>query len=191
MQPDLAKVAPFLFAALLVFAVYRRLRRTFGPQPLRPVRMIVRLVLFVVIGCSLMPLALRSTEFLTAVLGALVFGVGLGVWGARRTRFLNRGDRLHYVPHTYTGIAVSLLFLGRLGYRIVQLYTGDHAAALAASPADPAQGFAPVSMVQSPSTIGLLYVLIGYYVCYYGMVLWKSKRITAEDMEIASGAASQ
>src|ERR1700722_13514720 len=106
MQPDLAKVAPFLFAALLVFAVYRRFRRTFGPQPLRPVSMSGRIVLFAVIGCSLMPAALRSAEFLTAVLGALVLGVGLGVWGARRTRFLNSGDRLHYVPHTYTGIAV-------------------------------------------------------------------------------------
>ena len=60
MQPDLAKVAPFLFAALLVFAVYRRFRRTFGPQPLRPVRMSVRIVLFAVIGCSLKKSTLKK-----------------------------------------------------------------------------------------------------------------------------------
>jgi hypothetical protein len=44
-------------------------------------------------------------------------------------------------------------------------------------------------MVKSPLTVGLLYVLIGYYVCYYGLVLRKSKQIKPEDMETAPAAA--
>jgi cytochrome c-type biogenesis protein CcmH/NrfG len=103
------------------------------------------------------------------------------------------GERLHYVPHTYTGIAVSLLFLGRLVYRIVQVYSGAHASfganAQAASAADPAQPFAAASMVRSPLTVAIVFVLIGYYVCYYSWVLWKSKHLKPEDIEIAASSA--
>ena len=38
-------------------------------------------------------------------------------------------------------------------------------------------------IVKAPLTAGLFFVLIGYYVCYYGRVLWKSKRITPADLE--------
>jgi len=34
----------------------------------------------------------------------------------------------------------------------------------------------------------MLFVLIGYYVCNYSRVLWKSKHIGAEDLETAASA---
>jgi len=106
--------------------------------------------------------------------------------GAARTRFQMYKERLHYVPHTYAGIAVSLLFLGRLVYRLVQAYT-DHAARLA-NATDPSQ--APASMLRSPLTVGILFVLVGYYVYYYSWLLWKSKRLDAVDIEAQSAAAA-
>jgi hypothetical protein len=178
----------------VVFAVYRRLRRSFGRQPLRPRRMMIRIVLLALIGCALMPAAFRSTQFLAAELAGAALGIALGLWGAERTRFLMSGEQLHYVPHTYTGIAVSLLFLGRLAFRLVQVYSGSHpshvAYANAVPGADPAQALTTGSMVQSPLTVGLLYVLIGYYLCYYGLVLWKSKHLKAEDIETNSASAA-
>ena len=57
---------------------------------------------------------MRSPQYLGAQLVGAALGIGLGFWGAQRTRFLMAGERLYYVPHTYTGIAVSLLFVGRL-----------------------------------------------------------------------------
>ena len=39
--------------------------------------------------------------------------------------------------------------------------------------------------MQSPLTMGIFFVLIGYYVCYYSWVLWKSRHITALDLEVA------
>jgi threonine/homoserine/homoserine lactone efflux protein len=42
-------------------------------------------------------------------------------------------------------------------------------------------------MVQSPLTVGILFVLIGYYLCYYGWLLWKAKHIAPEDLETAAG----
>jgi hypothetical protein len=194
MQPDFSQIGPFLFAVLVVFAIYRRFRRSFGRQPLRPTRMRVRMVLLTFLVCLLLPAALRSTQFLAAELIGAALGVALAVWGAQRTRFLTQGGQLYYVPHTYTGIAVSLLFLGRLVYRLVQIYDGAHpsraaitvaANAQASAAADPMQAFVPASMLRSPLTLGTFFVLAGYYLYYYGWVLWKSKHLEAADTETA------
>jgi hypothetical protein len=195
MQPDFSQIGPFLFAALVVFAVYRRFRRSFGRQPLRPARMTLRIVLLAVVSCALLPLAWRSPQFLTAELAGAALGIGLGLWSAQRTRFLMHDGRLYYLPHTYAGIAVSLLFLGRLAFRVVQLYTGVQAShagyAHVDGAADPSQAFAPASMVRSPLTVAIFFVLAGYYACYYSWVLWKSKHLKAVDIEAASAAATQ
>jgi hypothetical protein len=197
MPPDFSQIFPFLIAALIVFALYRRLRRSFGRQLLRPGRMILRIVLITVVGCALLPMALVSARYLWAEIAGTALGIGLGLWGAERTRFVTYGGRLHYVPHTYTGIAVSLLFLGRLAFRAVQVYAGvevPHPAgaggAYVTDAPDPSFAFAPTSMVRSPLTVGIFFVLAGYYLWYYGSVLWKSKHLKAEDIEAASPAAA-
>jgi hypothetical protein len=189
MQPDFSQIGPFLLAALVVFAIYRRFRRSFGRQELRPKRMILRMVILALVACALLPMALRSGQFLWAELVGAVLGVGLASWGAPRTRFQMYQERLHYVPHTYTGIVVSLLFLGRLVFRLVQAYTAARAPHVAAA-TDPSQAFAPASMVRSPLTVGILFVLVSYYVYYYSWLLWKSKRLDAVDIEAAPAAAA-
>ena len=173
---DYQQIGPVLVAALVVFIAYRRLRRTFGRQVLSPKRMTVRIVLLAVVGCAVLPVAFKSTAFLGAMLAGIAAGGALGYWGANHTRFENFRGALNYVPHTYTGIAVSLLFLGRLAYRLVELYGHGRSTPPDGSP------------IRSPFTLGVLFVLVGYYVCYYGLVLWKSKHLKPEDMEDASTA---
>jgi hypothetical protein len=194
MHTDFSQFAPYLIAVLVVFAIYRRLRRSFGRQPLRRGRMIARIALLAIVACALLPPALRSVQFLTAELAGAAVGVGLGFWGAERTRFVMFRDQMHYVPHTYTGIAVSLLFLGRVVFRVVQVYASMHAAhaahATMVNAADSANGFAPPGMLRSPMTVGIFFVLMGYYVCYYSLVLWKSKRLNAADIEVIPAAAT-
>jgi hypothetical protein len=185
MKTDFSQIGPFLIAVLAVFVIYRRFRRNFGQQRLLPVRMQVRIVVLLLVGCLLLPSALRSMALLSALLAGVAAGLALALWGAARTRFLMIDKQLYYVPHTYTGVAVSLLFLGRLIYRISQVYGATHAAG-AGDLGSRTQGFAPVGMLQSPLTLGLFFVLMGYYVCYYSVVLWKSKRVSAE--EISSGS---
>ena len=181
MNFDFSQIGPFLAAILVLFVIYRRFRRSFGQQPVRPVRMQVRIVLLLVIGCLLLPAALRTAAFMSAVLAGIAAGVALAMWGAARTRFLRASGQLYYVPHTYTGIAVSFLFLGRLVYRLIQVSGTVHATHPAAADSA-AQRFAP-AVLQSPLTLGLYFVLMGYYVCYYSMVLWKSKRVVAEEVD--------
>lgn len=190
MKFDFSQIGPFLIALLVLFVIYRRFRRSFGQQPLRPLRMQVRIVVLVVVGCLLLPAVLRSAAFMAAVLAGIVAGVVLATWGAARTRYLRVSGQLYYVPHTYTGLAVSFLFLGRLIYRFIQAYSGMHGSHAAA--ADSAnQAFAPAGLLQSPLTLGLYFVLMGYYVCYYSIVLWKSKRVVAEEASVAAPLSNE
>jgi hypothetical protein len=190
MKFDVSQIGPFLIALLVVFLIYRRFRRNFGQQRLRPVRIQVRVALLLLIGCLLLPAAFRSAAFMSAVLAGIVVGVALAMWGAARTRFLRVSGQLYYVPHTYTGLAVSFLFLGRLVYRLIQVSGNMHA--VHAAGADTAnQAFAPTSMLQSPLTLGLYFVLMGYYVCYYSMVLWKSKRVVAEEASLTTPRSAE
>ena len=74
---------------------------------------------------------------------------------------------------------VSALFLGRLIYRFVIPRGGD-------SPVDAAmRGSATAlgSLYQNPLTLGIFFVLIGYYLYYYSYVLWESKHLKPEDLE--------
>jgi len=169
MNLDFSQIGAVLVAALLVYAVYRRFRRSFGQQPLLPLRMQLRILLLLIVGCLLLPSAFRSAAFLLAMLAGVAAGVALALWGAARTRFVRTADRLYYVPHTYTGMAVALLFTARLAYRLMQV-SGS-----------PAESSTAAALVRSPLTVGLYFALMGYYVCYYSAVLWKSKRISETD----------
>jgi len=185
MQSDYPQYWPFVIAAAAVLLIYRRFRRNFGRQLLLPTRMRVRIGILTVVGCILLPAAFTSRQMFGAGLAGMAAGIAVGFWGARRTRYQNYAGRLHYIPHTYTGIAVSLLFIGRLVFRFFSWNAMNHAAAV-----DPAQSFAPSMMVRSPLTFGLFYVLVGYYVCYYTLVLRKSKHLGPEDIEEEPSAAA-
>jgi hypothetical protein len=119
-------------------------------------------------------MALLSAQLAAAELAGAALGIGLGVWGAQRTRFLMYREQMHYVPHTYTGIAVSLLFLGRLAFRVASQFS---------VPAGQSRALAATAMVKSPLTVGILFVLVGYYAWYYSWLLWKSKHLDAADIE--------
>jgi hypothetical protein len=184
MPPDYSRIWPWIFAVLFPLMIYRRLRRSFGRQPLRPKRMTVRMVILALLGASFAPAALRSTGFFAGEAAGAAFGAALALWGAKRTRFLTQNAQLYYVPHTYAGIAVSLLVVGRIAYRFVQLYSVGGFVSAGAGAGD--SSATPASMVQSPLTVGIFFVLIGYYLCYYGWLLWKTKHIAPEDLETAA-----
>jgi hypothetical protein len=184
MQFDHAQILPYVIALLAVEVVYRRLRRSFGRQRLQPLRMRIRIGMLILLGATLLPAAVRSPPFLAADLAGLLVGIALGAWGSGRTRYERHDGRLYYVPHTYSGIAVSLLLIGRLAYRMSFVYSAQRA--VGANPGDALQTFASPAMFRSPFTAALLFVVIGYYGCYYGRVLWKSTRIGPEDLEVSS-----
>ena len=146
--------------------------------------MVVRIAIFLLLAGVL---TRSSRDFPLEEIGGVLIDAALALWGASRTRFATENGQRYYLPHTYTGVAVSLLFVARLIYGLAQT-SGVLAAPGGAGGTAPAAG--PQAAMQSPLTAGIFFVLIGYYVCYYSWVLWKSRHITAADLEVSPAIAN-
>jgi hypothetical protein len=173
MPAGTGKLWIWIISGLLAYALYRRFRRTFGRQTLRPARLGIRIALLLALGAAMLPAACRDWQTALGGTTGIALGIALGVWAARLTRFEDYDGKLHYIPHTATGMLVSLLILGRVAYRLPQLYAADSGSTHAP----------PQPLVQTPLTVSLLFLLIGYYVYYYSRVLWKSRHLQPQDFE--------
>jgi hypothetical protein len=176
-------VGTTLTFGLVLFIIYRRFRRLFGRQQLRRGWMIFRVALLSVIGALLLIPSFFSQELAMALIAGVAIGVGLGIWGAKHTRFEGHDGVLYYIPHTYAGMVVSALFLGRIVYRIVVASRS----AMSVAATDPNLGPGDFggfgSLYHNPITFFVFFILIGYYVYYYSYVLWESKHLKPEDYE--------
>lgn len=175
MDPKL--VTPILFAALLAWGIYRRMRRTFGRQTVNAGRMWARVGILTLVGALVMVGAARNLSALEGMLGGIVCGCALGYLGLKHTQFEITPEGSFYTPHTYIGLVVTVLFLGRLGYRFFTLYSPGMA------PAPPggnpmAAGFA--NGYGSPLTVAIFGVLVGYYVLFNLGVLQKTKLLALQ-----------
>lgn len=165
---------PLFFGALIAFAIYRRVRRNIGRQRLSPLRLKWRIGLFAVIGALVLAVSARSPELCAALSAGIVGGAALGWFGLKHTQFEVTPQGHWYTPHTYIGAFVSALFLGRVAYRFIVLYSTSHAMAADTDP------FAAYQ--KSPLTLAIFGVLVGYYVFYYSGVLRH-----ARDLQSPSG----
>lgn len=153
---------PVLIVPLILFAIYRRFRRNFGRQPMRPGRMKTRIAVLAVVGVLILFPALLSPRLAAGAVVGLLGGAALAIAGLRLTRFETDSEgRRWYTPHGYIGIAISLVLLGRLIYRFLVIYPALHASA------GPGRGAFPLAGYQrSPLTLALLAAVIAYYVVY-------------------------
>lgn len=168
MQIPANNVVPFLIVIpLIVWRMYSRIRRNIGRQPLSKVRPYVTLGLFPLLAVMLALSAFTSPTKQAALLGALaggiIGGVVLGYYGHKHTKFEVTPQGLFYTPNAHIGIALSVLFVGRLLYRTLFLYSADPTAPQSAA-----------SFTFSPLTFGIFGLLAGYYVTYaIGLVRWR------------------
>lgn len=169
--------------ALVLFFMYRRVRRNFGRQRLRRGYMVFRMVLLCVVGVLLLVPTLFSTQLAIVTFIGAAIGVGLALWAAKHTRFLNDDGVLYYIPHSYTGMVVTALFLGRIIYRFVVLSQSSFTVATTDTSMGPGDFGGFSSIYHSPVTRLVFFILIGYYAYYYWFVLHESKHLKPEDME--------
>lgn len=163
---------PVLTGVFVLFMILRRVRRNIGRQPVRPVLMQFRIVVLALVGALLAFTSLRDMNLFGALLAGAAAGVALGWFGLQHTKFENTQQGNFYTPHTWIGVAVSMLLLGRLAYRFFVVYPSMQAAAQADQ--NPFAAFQ-----KSPLTLAIIGVLIGYYVYYYGGVLRVSRASAA------------
>jgi len=162
---------------LITWRVYARFRRMVGRQRLSRIRPWITLVIFPVLIVLLGFAAREHLDRLCWLAGGLGLGAWLGVFGLGKTRFEPTPQGLFYTPNAHLGIALSLLFVARIVYRLVEVYV--------ISPGMP-NGIG--DFARSPLTLAVFGLLAGYYISYaVGLVRWRFRVLRAKREREALG----
>lgn len=170
------RVTPYLIAAIVVWGLYRRMRRSFGRQRVKDALIWLRVGILTLFAVVIAVQITRDVDLIGILLAGIACGAALGYVGLRHTKFEVTAEGRFYTPHTYIGLAVTALFVGRLLYRYLGMYNG------VAQPTPAPQDLAAIYR-HNPFTLAVIGALVGYYVLYYVGVLQRTKpqvgRITA------------
>jgi hypothetical protein len=150
------QLVPVIIFPLIAWRVYSRIRRNIGRQHFRPGRMTGAIVFFSLITLLIGLGAANQPAALAALGSGVLIGIPLALYGLHLTRFETTPDGRFYTPNTGIGVALTVLFLGRLGYRMYALMSNP-----------PAAGAPPLSLYQSPLTLLIYGLIAGYYIAYY------------------------
>ena len=172
-------VIPFIMLPLMAFAVWRRVRGTFGRQPIRRQRMAVRIAIFALLGLALALGGLHNPRLLESLLAGALGGALLGLVGLRLTRFERDATGADaYLPNPWIGGLLTVLLVARLGWRYMVLMPQLQDSAIATA--------APPAFGNSPLTMAVFGLLIGYYITYFAGLLVHHRRFERTQAPTAS-----
>lgn len=165
--PAMAIAAP-----LLALSVYRRVRRNISRQKFSPWRLWLRSGFLTIAFFALLRWPAFNAEIAMAMIAGAAAGSLLALQlGIRHTRFEQQPDGLYYTPNVILGTAISLIFIARMIYRLIVIYPLMQAAEVQ-GPAFSSQMFAGS---RTALTMGLLGLVIGYFVAYCVGLLQRGK----------------
>lgn len=157
---------------LIAWRLYSRVRRLVGRQRSRAWRHWLAVVLFPLLAAMLAIAAVPSPLALGTLAGGLAIGAGLGILGLRLTRFERTPEGWFYTPNAHIGIALSVLVIARVGWRLFEMQSG---ALRAAGP----------DFARSPLTMAIFGMLAGYYATYaLGLLRWRHSSPETADREL-------
>lgn len=163
-----AQLVPALVIPLIIWRIYRRVRRNVGRQRFHPGRLVTSIVLFALLTGLIAFVAIRFPVLEEGLGGGLLAGALLAWVGLHLTRFDFSAAGKFYTPNTYIGVSVTLLLIGRIVYRAIVLRGAFDGSA------DPAP-----SLFQSPLTLVFFGITAGYYVVYCAGVLARGRKLAA------------
>lgn len=167
--PGASTVTLLVLLPLVAWRVYARVRRLVGRQRLSRIRPWITLVVFPAVVLLLGLASHAHPERLGWLAGGLVLGALLGVFGLRKTRFEPTPAGLFYTPNAHLGIALSLVFVGRIAFRLVEVYA-----------IEPGVPHGMDDFARSPLTLAVFGLLAGYYIAYaVGLVRWRFRILRA------------
>ena len=162
--PSYSTIALVILLPLVAWRIYARVRRMVGRQRLSRVRPWITLIFFPALVLLLAYTARGDVQSLGTLAAGLTIGSLLALHGLRRTRFERTPQGLFYTPNAPLGIALSLLFIGRILYRLIEIYSLGPMTSRAAS-----------DFARSPLTLAVVGLLAGYYIAYaIGLVRWRN-----------------
>jgi hypothetical protein len=158
-------IVTFALVPLIAWRIYVRFRRATGRQRLSRYRGPITLTLYCLLLGTVTLANLRHPSHLAAFVLAVAAGGGFAAYALSRTKFEPTPKGLFYTPHGTIGVALALLFLVRLAYRLVEVYV-----------IDPAAPRTTAEFAQNPLTVGAFGLLAGYYTWYMvGLVRWRHR----------------
>lgn len=170
MSPDKSALILLVLLPLIAWRVYKRFRRMVGRQRLSRVRPWVTLILFPTLAVLLAFASFTHVERLALLVTGLAVGGALAIYGLRKTEFEPTPQALFYTPNAHLGIALSLLFVGRIIYRFIEIYV-----------INPSATHTTADFARSPLTLAVFGLLAGYYVGYaIGLVRWRASVFRAK-----------
>jgi hypothetical protein len=162
-SPNPTGIVLLIALPLIAWRVYSRVRRMVGRQRLSKVRPWITLAIFPALIVLLAIVSLAHLELLGLLVAGLAGGMLLAQYGLRKTVFEATPQGLFYTPNAHLGIALSLLFIGRILYRFIEIYFIGSVAA---------EGVPDFG--RSPLTLGIFGLLAGYYIAYaVGLLQWR------------------
>lgn len=168
--PSSSTITLLVLLPLITWRVYARFRRMVGRQRLSKVRPWITLAIFPVLLVLLCFAAHEHPERLWWLAGGLGLGVLLGIFGLGKTQFEPTPQGLFYTPNAHLGIALSLLFVARIAYRLFEIYA-----------AEPTVQHGMGDFARSPLTLAVFGLLAGYYISYaIGLVRWRFRVLRAK-----------
>ena len=158
-------LVPAGIAVLVGWRVYARIKRMVGRQRLSRVRPWVTLCLFPLLVAFLLLASASHPTAAFGLLGGVAVGLVLGVYALRRTKFEQTPAGLFFTPNARVGIALSLLLVARISYRVAQVWLTSGALQQGSS-----------DFARSPLTLVIFGTLAGYYIAYaIGLLRWKRR----------------
>ncbi|CAN5360317.1 hypothetical protein BH10PSE17_BH10PSE17_25250 [soil metagenome] len=160
-----ASIISYALIPLIGWRLYKRFRRMVGRQTSVAWRHWTTVVVFPTILTLLGTFAFRSPLALEALFGGVAAGLILALVGLRLTRFEHTPQGFFYTPNAHIGIALTLLFAGRIAYRFINLATLDGSMP---------QGMDHADFGRSPWTLLIFGMLAAYYTTYaIGLLRWR------------------
>ncbi|PKR84446.1 DUF1453 family protein [Heyndrickxia camelliae] len=164
--------------ALILWIIYRRVRRNIGWQHLNQKKLVFRTILFFIIGLLFLTGGISHPISLISDMVGIILGIILAYYGSRITSFEQRDGQLFYRPNVWIGSVVMFLFLARLIYRFYGVFAGE---AISKIEQGQPNDFQNIGYISGNSwTSGLLLIMFSYYIFYYMTLLKKQKQMSLE-----------
>ncbi|QQE77062.1 CcdC protein domain-containing protein [Alicyclobacillus sp. SO9] len=158
-----------IFAAIILFGLYRRTRRTIGYQRFAKKRMITRMTIFVVVGVLILLGGIIHPYVYVYDAVGVVAGAVLAYYAMRTTAFESTGDVIRYRPNPWIGVVLIVLFFGRIVDRMFMDYKlFKNGVGTVAQSNQQAQ---MAAYAHDPFTSIVLFTIITYYIAYYAFVI--------------------
>jgi len=103
--------------ALIVFLIYRRIKRTIGFQKYIPAVIVTRIILFSIVSAIVLFFTVTQINSLIADIAGFSIGLLLLYLAIKNKVFEKREKGLYYRAHIWIELIIMILFLARFVYR--------------------------------------------------------------------------